>query len=76
MLKAQPRDMVQIKRSLIKIKGLIALIQTTDSIDYKKYIDFLQPCHSLVEIIEQKLLEEPPALLTKGIESLPQILLF
>ncbi len=44
MLKAQPRDMVQIKRSLIKIKGLIALIQTTDSIDYKKYIDFLQPC--------------------------------
>lgn len=67
MLKAQPRDMVQIKRSLLKIKELIALIQTTDSADYKKYIDFLQPCHSLVDIIERKLLDEPPALLTKGI---------
>lgn len=27
----------------------------------------MQPCHSLIETIERKLLDEPPALLTKGI---------
>jgi DNA mismatch repair protein MutS len=67
MLKAQPRDLVQIKRSLLKIQDLIALILKSDSSDYKKFNDFLQPCHSLIETIERKLLDEPPALLTKGI---------
>jgi DNA mismatch repair protein MutS len=67
MLKAQPRDLVQIKRSLLKIQDLIALILKSDSADYKKFNDFLQPCHSLIETIERKLLDEPPALLTKGI---------
>jgi DNA mismatch repair protein MutS len=67
MLKAQPRDLVQIKRSLLRIQDLIALILKSDSSDYKKFNDFLQPCHSLIETIERKLLDEPPALLTKGI---------
>lgn len=67
MLKAQPRDLVQIKRSLLKIQDLIALILKSDSADYKKFNDFLQPCHNLIETIERKLLDEPPALLTKGI---------
>lgn len=67
MLKAQPRDLVQIKRSLLKIQDLIALILKSNSADYKKFNDFLQPCHSLIETIERKLLDEPPALLTKGI---------
>lgn len=40
MLKAQPRDLVQIKRSLLKIQDLIALILKSDSADYKNSMTF------------------------------------
>lgn len=66
MLKANPRDIIQIKRSLIKIKELIQFISASKT-ELQSYLDFLRPCNNLVEYIESRLLDEPPALLSKGI---------
>lgn len=67
MLKAHPRDLIQMKRSLMKVQDLIAQIRSSGSTEFMKYLDFLHPCPSLIEIIEFKLVDEPPVLLSKGI---------
>lgn len=66
MLKAFPRDLVQIKRSLSKVEELKHFIATQEPKAFQKYLDFLNPCQSLIQHIDMQLLDEPPAQLNKG----------
>lgn len=67
MLKAHPRDIIQIKRSLLKIEELKRAIKESNSEEFLKFNEFLFPCTSLLDTIERKLIDEPPAMLSKGI---------
>lgn len=66
MMKANPRDVFQLLRSQIKTIELIQILKASTSKEFHQYTDFLNPCPSLIQIIEEKLIDEPPATLNKG----------
>ncbi|MEZ0541547.1 DNA mismatch repair protein MutS [Fibrella arboris] len=66
-----PREMVQLKRSLqhvlpIKEMLITALSQQPDAPSLKKYADQLNPLSFLVDRIEAELRDDPPVLSTQG----------
>ena len=66
LLKANPRELVQLKRALYAIDSLKNLISQSDSSSLQLIAEQLNPCLSIREKIEQTIQAEPPVLLNKG----------
>ena len=66
MMKANPRDIYQLLKSQLKTLELIQILKDSDLKEFHQYTDFLNPCPSLIQSIEEKLIDEPPAALNKG----------
>lgn len=64
--KANPRELVQLKRSLLAIGKLKGLTEQTDSSALKIISEQLNPCALMCERIEREIQPEPPVLLNKG----------
>ncbi len=64
--KISPREIVQLKRSLCCIPALKNLAEETENKTFIELIDQLQPCPVLIQRIENTIVEEAPASVTKG----------
>ena len=64
--KIAPRELLQLKRALTLVEPLIALCKKTSIAALDRIADRLNPCPELVELLDQTLSEDPPALLAKG----------
>ncbi len=64
--KANPREIVQLKRSLFAIEKLKELTQATDSEALHVIAEQLNPCLLIREKIEREIQSEPPVALNKG----------
>lgn len=64
--KANPRELVQLKRALLAIEKLKVLTENADSQALKIISEQLNPCKIIRERIERELKAEPPVLLIKG----------
>lgn len=64
--KANPRELIQLKRALTSIGKLKQLIGDVDSTALKIMSEQLNPCELIVERIDKELQQEPPVLLVKG----------
>lgn len=64
--KANPRELVQLKRALLAIEKLKILTEGADSIALKIISEQLNPCKSIYERIQKEIHSEPPVLLNKG----------
>jgi len=58
MNRANPRDVVNIKNSFIAGRELMALLNEKEI--FKEYVDSLEPLDRLIDIIDEKLLDEAP----------------
>ena len=61
-----PREMIQLKRSLLVIKPVRELLTQLGAPELKKIADQLNPCDFLLEKIERELKEDAPMLLHQG----------
>jgi DNA mismatch repair protein MutS len=61
-----PREMVQLKKSLLHIQPIKALIGATPGSWGAKYADQLNGCDFLLEKIENELRDDPPAVTNQG----------
>ena len=64
--KANPRELVQLKRSLCAIERLKSLTVEAESQALKVISEQLNPCKLICERLEKELQAEPPVLLNKG----------
>lgn len=64
--KINPREVVQLKRALKAIEPIKDVCSTSGNANLKLVGDQLNPCKSLVELIEKTIKDEPPVLLSKG----------
>jgi len=64
--KVGPRELVQLKRSLLHIEAVKKLATASKNPYLVKIADQLDPCTAIREKIERELQPEPPALLIKG----------
>ena len=61
-----PRELLQLKRSLFTIAPVRELLLQTGSIELKKMADQLNPCEFLLKKIEKELMEDAPMLIHQG----------
>jgi DNA mismatch repair protein MutS len=63
-----PREMLQLKKSLSHIKPVIDLlsIESKSTQSLHKYLDQLNPCQYLLDKIETELREDPPVVINQG----------
>ena len=66
MSKINPREVVQLKRSLCAIAPIKAVGKTSDNKQLQTIADQLNVCEVLCEKIEKTLIDEPPVALNKG----------
>ena len=66
MSKINPREVVQLKRSLRAIAPIKAVGKTSDNKQLQTIADQLNVCEVLCEKIEKTLIDEPPVALNKG----------
>lgn len=66
MLKCTPRDISQLAKSQQNTIELIRILQESESKEFMHYTNFLNPCQSLIDLISEKLIDEPPTALNKG----------
>jgi DNA mismatch repair protein MutS len=66
MKRVNPRELMQLKRSLKIIEPLKQLLIQTSHLPMTKVADQLLPCLTAIQRLEQVLIPEPPALLAKG----------
>ena len=64
--KANPREVVQLKRALYAIAKLKELCQSSESFPLKVIADQLNPCVLIRDKIEKELNPDPPVMLVKG----------
>jgi DNA mismatch repair protein MutS len=64
--KVNPKEVIQLKRTLLQLEPIRNMLQHTDSIILKKIADQLNPCENLVEIIDRTLMDEPAIQVGKG----------
>jgi len=64
--KINPRELVQLKRSLLLIEGIKTLISDSENKSLKKINDQLNPCVIMLNRLDEELNEEAPILLNKG----------
>lgn len=65
MGKINPREMIQLKKSLQTIDPIIELCKAAKVERLNKIGDLLHPCHALKERIEKEILEDAPAIVQK-----------
>ena len=61
-----PRELLQLKRSLAAIAQIQQLCAVVDDEAFKRMAEQLNPCQSIFERIEKEIMEEPPVKLDKG----------
>ncbi len=61
-----PREMVQLKNSLLAIAKIKENCQATENKVLIRYAEQLNPCHSICERIAKEMVAEPPMMLVKG----------
>ncbi len=66
MEKINPRELVQLKKSLLASKEIKSILNASDQPTLKKIADNINPCEHAVALISQTLVDEPPTLLIKG----------
>ncbi len=64
--RASPRDLLQLKKSLMQIGPLKDLLTRHELPQLKRLADRLHPCQALVDRLERELSDEPPLLTTQG----------
>jgi DNA mismatch repair protein MutS len=64
--KVNPKEVIQLKRTLLQIAPIKSLIAETESTALKKIADQLNPCVKLTELIENTLVDEPAIQIGKG----------
>ncbi|HZH95875.1 MAG TPA: DNA mismatch repair protein MutS [Flavisolibacter sp.] len=64
--KINPREVLQLSRSLHQIDVIKNLCSGSESAYLKRIADALNPCHYISEKIAQNIIENPPALALKG----------
>jgi DNA mismatch repair protein MutS len=64
--KVNPKEVIQLKRTLLQLEPIRNMLQHTDSIILKKIADQLNPCENLVDIIDKTLMDEPAIQVGKG----------
>lgn len=64
--KVNPREVIQMKRTLLQINPIKELIADTGSLLLKKIADQLNPCEKLIQLIETTLVDEPAVQIGKG----------
>lgn len=66
MLKVAPRELIQLKRALIQIEPLKALLQASHNVHLSTLADKLHLCEFVRDRIEKAITEEPPSMVSKG----------
>ena len=66
MNKINPRDLLQLKRSLIAIEEIKALIGKSECYNLQRLVSKLDSCKALITRIETEISEDAPALAQKG----------
>lgn len=66
MQKVNPRELVQLKRSLEALIPFKEILHTSGNQQLTISADKIQLCESVRELIDQAILDEPPTLLSKG----------
>lgn len=61
-----PRDLVQLRKSLQKIPAIQALLQHFSESYIHERVEGLDPCQDLTDLLEQALTEEPPISIKEG----------
>ncbi len=64
--RVKPRELLQIKKGLEKVKVLKQALATQVQPQLQKFANQLNPCEFLLDKIEKELLEEPKTILTEG----------
>jgi DNA mismatch repair protein MutS len=64
--KIQPREVVQLRKALAAVEPLQVILAASDHSYLEKLADGLNPCKSLQTEIKRRLVEDPPALASKG----------
>jgi DNA mismatch repair protein MutS len=64
--KVNPKEVIQLKRTLRQIGPICSLLENSESDILKKIADQLNPCENLVHIIEKTLMDEPAIQIGKG----------
>ena len=64
--RVNPREMVQLKRSLLTVKNIQAVLNQSESEALKKIAEQLNPCDSIIEKINYSLNEDAPVNILKG----------
>ncbi|MBD3328007.1 DNA mismatch repair protein MutS [Candidatus Peregrinibacteria bacterium] len=64
--KGNARDLVGLKNSLFKVPQIKILLNTLQSVLIKKIHAELDPCQTLVDLIDHAIVEDPPLSLTDG----------
>ncbi len=64
--RANPRDLLQLKRSLLQIAPLKTILAALPLPQLKKIADRLNPCPYLIERLEKELHDEPPVVTNQG----------
>jgi len=66
LLKANPREVVQLKRALVAISQLKALCSKSDNAALHVLAEQLNPCTGIQDRLERELQPDPPVLVIKG----------
>lgn len=64
--KVNPKEVIQLKRTLLQIGPLKELLSNADGALLKKIADQLNPCAKLIDLIESTLVDEPAVQVGKG----------
>jgi DNA mismatch repair protein MutS len=64
--KVNPKEVIQLKRTLLQIEPLKELLSNADGSLLKRIADQLNPCVKLIDLIEQTLVDEPAVQVGKG----------
>ncbi|HNS42808.1 MAG TPA: DNA mismatch repair protein MutS, partial [Taishania sp.] len=64
--KVNPKEVIQLKRTILQIAPIKALLQATDVLLLDKIVDQLNPCQKLIDLIENTLLDDPAIAIGKG----------
>jgi len=65
-LRTNPRELVQLKKSLIIINDVKAKLKTSDNLTLQKIADQLNPCQLITERLHNELNEDAPVNILKG----------
>jgi DNA mismatch repair protein MutS len=64
--KVNPKEVMQLKRTLLQIEPIKQLIESADELLLKKVSDQLNPCVKLIDIIDKTLVDDPAIQVGKG----------